>query len=67
LDGSWNGIARSREVFHWEVSRAWSTLVIESETGMGLTVFGSPSDLFLLKTHFNANPPAAGGTDELVA
>jgi hypothetical protein len=55
LDGSWNGIARSREVFHWEVSRAWSTLVVESETGRGLTVSGSPSDLLALKTHFNSN------------
>ena len=53
LDGSWNGIAGSLEVFHWEVSRAWSTLVIECETGTGLTVSGSPSDLLLVKAHFH--------------
>jgi hypothetical protein len=29
--------------------------VVESETGRGLTVSGSPSDLLALQTHFNSN------------
>lgn len=41
LDAQWSGIGGSQDIFHWELKSLNGSLVIESETYMGLSVQGA--------------------------
>lgn len=55
LDSKWDGIGGSQDIFHWELKSPDGSLVIESETYMGLSVEGAAELVQCVRQQFEVN------------
>ena len=55
LGSKWDGIGGSQDIFHWELKSSDGSLVIESETYMGLSVEGAAGLVQRVRQQFEVN------------
>lgn len=58
LDSEWSAVAGSQDISHWELEGPNGSLVVESETYVGLSVSGSPELLRAIQLEFQRVLPA---------
>ncbi len=62
LGPEWTAVAGSQDISHWEVSNAFGTLVVESDTYTGLMVSGSAGLIEQLRNEFEVTSPSSHST-----
>ncbi|MDD1622059.1 MAG: hypothetical protein LUQ11_11315 [Methylococcaceae bacterium] len=55
LDSEWDGISGSQDISHWELKSPASSLVIDSETYMSLSVEGTAELVQRVRQQFEVN------------
>ena len=64
LGSEWAAVAGSQDISHWEVSNAFGTLTVESETYTGLMVSGSAELIEQLRNTFEATSAPSPSIDQ---